>query len=154
MKRLLVLFIIMVIFNCILLPDQEKSRQDNQKYLKELQIQKVRKSMLEAIKAHDFQTMENLYSDQYTWISWKGILRNKKDRMAMLHSGELRYLYHHEKDVKIIIQECAAIVTGIATTQVIKDGKKFPRITKRFLEMFVQENGKWVKIARQATRLE
>lgn len=156
MKRIMIIYIMVMILNCPLLPRVKKCHQDRQKPLKVLEVEKVRKKMIEALRAHDFQTLEKFYSDNYTNISWKGKILGKSEKMAMWRSGQIKFLLSHgnEKDVKIRIYECAAIVTGIATQQVIKDGKKLPRVTKLFTEVFILEDGKWIKVARQATRLE
>jgi hypothetical protein len=139
-----------MILNCPLLPKVKKCHQDRQKSLKVLEVEKVRKKMIEARRAHDYQTLEQFFSDDYTCISWKGKILGKSEKMAMFRSGQIKFPYGKEKDVKISIHECAAIVTGI----VIKDRKKLPRLTKRFTEIFILEDGKWIKVARQATRLE
>lgn len=154
MKRILIVYIIIMILNCPLLPKVKKYNQNRQKSLKVLEVEKVRKNMIEARRAHDYQTLEQFYSDNFTSISWKGKILGKSEKMAMFRSGQIKFPYGKEKDVKIRIYECAAIVTGIVTKHVIKDGKKLPLVIKRFTEIFILEDGKWIKIARQATRLE
>ena len=60
MKHLCYLLVMVVIFSPALLPLQMEGRADTRKSSPELEIEKVRKKMLDAINNHDFETMEQL----------------------------------------------------------------------------------------------
>jgi len=72
MKHSMFLLILVMIFSPVLPAHQTANRPDSQKISTVMEIEKVREKMLEALNNHDFETMEKLYSEHYTWVSWKG----------------------------------------------------------------------------------
>ena len=119
------------------------------------QLRATRALLKKAMLDGDVETIKNAYSEDYELVTRKGAVRSRAERIAMLESGKLKYLQlGEEADVTIKIYGRVAVVTGVVgASETEFDGERRSPESRRFTEVWIQQNGKWRTVRRQATTI-
>jgi ketosteroid isomerase-like protein len=107
----------------------------------------------EAIVHGDAAALERMTSDDYTFITLRGELRTKAEIVKGFSSGAFKYGSREISDLNIRVYENAAVVTGRSSQKGTENGKDYSG-DYRFTRVYVKQNGQWLTVALQATRVE
>jgi hypothetical protein len=101
------------------------------------------------------ELIKGIYSDDYALVTRKGDLRTRDERLRMLDSGQLRYLMTgEESEVNLSYYGHVAVVRGvISSAQTQFDGERRETGPRRFMAIWVHENGQWRQVGRQHTAI-
>ncbi|MFC1639516.1 nuclear transport factor 2 family protein [Gemmatimonadota bacterium] len=113
----------------------------------------TRASLKQAMLDGDLETIKRIYSDDYELVTRTGVLRTRAERVEMLESGTLRYLHvGDETEVTVRIYGNVAVVRGVVSPAETEfDGETRQASPRRFIEIWVHENGQWREVGRQTT---
>lgn len=126
--------------------------------LSELDIQQLhatRARLKKAMLDGDVETMQEIYSEEYELVTRNGATRSRAERIETLGSGTLRYLSTgDETDVAVRIYGSVAVVRGIVSSSETEFyGERRRPGFRRFTEVWIRRNGKWLAVSRQATTI-
>lgn len=94
-----------------------------------------------ALKEGDIEAVDRLYADDFTLTTRAGVVRTKAYRLEWLARGP-RYANAEEpKDVSIRLYGNVAVISGRVNA----------RVPRRFMAVWVHEEGMWRQVARQHT---
>lgn len=116
------------------------------------QAVKATEEKIEAAWAHnDADTLEQLWSDDYTFTNPSGIFLTKAQRLGMMRSGKVKVQSYSTDDEKIRIYGDTAVVTYRSTVQRQANGQEIGREQHRVMVLLVRKNGVWRAVAQQST---
>jgi len=125
---------------------QDRDHQDNAGKL--LALERVGK--LQATQLKDLKMLNEILDENFVVVGHDGVLMNKAQFLAYVQKAtSLRYL---TSDMTVRLHGDTAIVTGIYRLNGILDGKGIDR-RARFVDTWLEKNGKWVAIASLSTPL-
>jgi ketosteroid isomerase-like protein len=107
----------------------------------------------EAIVHGDVAALEHMTSDDYTFITLRGELRTKAEIVKGFATGTFKYGAREISDLNIRVYGKAAVVTGRSTQRGSENGKDYSG-DYRFTRVYIEENGRWLTVALQATLVE
>jgi ketosteroid isomerase-like protein len=106
----------------------------------------------EAIVRGEVSVIEKLTSDDFTFVTTRGLLVTKQEMLKGLANGAFNYEYRQIYDVKIRVYGDAAVVTGLSVHSVQGRNGKDCSDTYRYTRVYIREKGHWVSVAWQTTR--
>ena len=104
-----------------------------------------------AIARGDVSRVDDLTSDDFTLITPRGFLFNKREMLRGLADGAFSYEYRQIYDLKIRVYGDAAVVTGRSVHTVQEKGRDCSD-ANRYTRVYVREQGRWRVVAWQTTR--
>lgn len=104
-----------------------------------------------AIVRGDVALVDRMTSDDFTFITPRGLLVTKVEMLKGLAKGAFKYEYREIYDLKIRIYGDAAIVTGRSVHTSQENGKDSSD-AYRFTRVYIRERGHWLSVAWQTTR--
>lgn len=119
----------------------------------EKEIRALEEQRNQAIVHGDAATLERMTSDNYTFITLRGELRNKAEIVKGFQSGSFKYDSRTISDLKIRIYGDTAIVTGRSSQEGKENGKDYSG-DYRFTRVYIRQRGSWVTVALQATLIQ
>ena len=114
-------------------------------------VEAAYKAYLRAWKDKDYATLDQLLSDDYKAVNFRGIVSTKANEIATAKED------HDYADMKgdvmsVTLFGGSAVASGLIDAS-WKDGEgKTQQITVRFLAVLSKQNGKWKLVATQSTR--
>ena len=125
---------------------QDRNYRDNAGKL--LALERVGK--LQATQLKDLKMLNEILDENFVVVGHDGVLMNKAQFLAYVQKAtSLRYL---TSDMTVRLHGDTAIVTGIYRLNGILDGKGIDQ-RARFVDTWLEKNGKWVAIASLSTPL-
>jgi ketosteroid isomerase-like protein len=96
--------------------------------------------------------LDRLYSDDVVYTNATGAFLTKSQHLADLKARTLNFKSFKHSDVEVHVHGTTGIVSGLSTSAVDYKGtvSSSPR---RFLNVYVQENGRWLCVAHFETEL-
>jgi ketosteroid isomerase-like protein len=104
-----------------------------------------------AIVRGDVSVVAILTSDDFTFITPRGLLVTKAEMLKGLANGAFRYEYREIYDLKIRTYGDAAVVTGRSVHTGQQNGRDSSD-AYRFTRVYTREKGRWLAVAWQTTR--
>jgi ketosteroid isomerase-like protein len=114
------------------------------------QIRALELAHNDAIARGDVAALERLTADDFTYITPRGFLIDKKHMLIGLAQGEFRYEYRQISDLKIRLYGGTAVVTGRSLHSGQRDGRDVTD-AYRYMRVYVQQRGQWLAVAWQTT---
>jgi ketosteroid isomerase-like protein len=114
------------------------------------EIKKIERARNEALLMHDTATLEQMTSDDYTFINQRGELRTKAEILAGFKSGSFNYDAREVSDLQVRVYGDTAVVTGRAKQSGVENSKDYSG-ENRFTRVYVKQSGRWVSVALQVT---
>ena len=110
----------------------------------------------QALPESDVDTVERVYSEDYTLTTRKGAVRTREKHIEMLASSQLKYLRIGEPtDVTISVYGHVAVVRGLsASSHTELNGVRRENPRRRFTAVWILEDGSWRQVSRQHTIVE
>jgi ketosteroid isomerase-like protein len=104
-----------------------------------------------AIARGEVSVIEKMTSDDFTFVTPRGLLVTKAEMLKGLASGAFNYEYRQIYDLKIRVYGDAVVVTGLSVHTVQENGKDCSD-TYRYTRVYIREKGHWISVAWQTTR--
>jgi len=114
------------------------------------QIRALELAHNEAIARGDVPAVERMTADDFTYITPRGFLINKKRMLIGVAGGAFEYEYREIYDLKIRLYGDTAVVTGRSLHTVQKDGRDLSD-AYRYTRVYVRQSGQWRAVAWQVT---
>ena len=106
----------------------------------------------EALLAGDSAALEALLSDALVYVHSTAARDTKDSYLRKIRDGVLRYLHLQFTDLTVQVSAGAALVTGLMTATVLKEGQE-KNVRSAFLTVWLPEDGGWRLRAHQGTPL-
>ncbi len=105
----------------------------------------------QAEQNRDVNALANLLADNLVYVDYDGSLSNKQQFLASIKSGDVTAEQINNEGVSVrLYNNNVAVSTGIYRDKGIQKGKPFQR-RGRFINVWLNQNGKWECIASQST---
>jgi ketosteroid isomerase-like protein len=117
------------------------------------QIRALEAAANEAIFRGDVAAIEKMTSEDYTFITPRGMLLTRAEVLKGVANGAFENEYREAYDLNIRVYGDAAVVTG-RTRLTRQEGGKDYRAAYRFTRVYVRQQGTWRAVALQAGREE
>ena len=138
---------LLVMLTCVLVPRviaQQSDRGDVQGTI--LALERIRK--MQATQLKDLKILGEILDENFVSIAQDGMLMNKPEVLAYVQkAGSLRIV---SGEMNVRLHGKCAIVTGVYQLNGVIAGKIFTE-RGRFVDTWVEKNGKWVEIASLST---
>ncbi|MEP7274483.1 MAG: nuclear transport factor 2 family protein [Acidobacteriota bacterium] len=105
-----------------------------------------------AMARNDLAELGRILADDLVYTHSTGNVENKKEFLAGLESGNLRYLSIESDENKVRVYGDTAIINGRARVRLSARGQE-QAFTLRFIDVYVKRNGNWQMVAWQSSRL-
>lgn len=114
------------------------------------EIEKIEDSRNAAILNGDVAALDQMTSEDYTFITLRGELRTKEEILKGFKSGSFKYESRTISDLKIRLYGDTAIVTGRSTQKGVENGKDYSG-AYRFTRVYVKQHDRWLTVALETT---
>jgi ketosteroid isomerase-like protein len=114
------------------------------------EIKKIEQKRNEALLKHDVATLDQMTSNDYSFINQRGELRTKAEILSGFKSGSFNYDAREISDLEVRVYGDAAVVTGRAKQKGVENSKDYSG-ENRFTRVYVKQNGRWLSVALQVT---
>ena len=116
------------------------------------QIRALEEAFDAAIVRRDVSALDKLTSDEFTLISMNGDLHTKAEVLKYFSTLTSPYEYRKTEDLRVRVLGDAAVVTG-RTLETFQENGKDHSDAFRFTHVYIRQNGYWLLVAAQPTRL-
>jgi ketosteroid isomerase-like protein len=107
---------------------------------------------VQALLSNDFAALEDLLTDDLTYVHSNGHLDTKDTYIGVLRSGATRYLSMEMSGLSVRADGNAAVVAGTFEARVqTRNGEVNPK--PRVLIVYVKRDGRWQMLAWQSTNI-
>jgi uncharacterized protein (TIGR02246 family) len=118
----------------------------------EKQILALEDARNKAIVNGDAKALDELTSDDYTFINLRGGVQLKPEIIKGFASRAYHYESRDIAELKVRVYGDAAVVTGRSTQKGAEDGRDNSG-DYRFTRVYVKQHGRWQTVAYQATAI-
>jgi ketosteroid isomerase-like protein len=118
----------------------------------EREIRQLETRRFEAVVRSDVGALNEILSDDLTYIHATGVHETKAEFIGKLKSGQLRYESLTPEDMHVRVYGTTGVVTGLARVKVQVKGEPLS-FQLRFTDVYVKNGDHWQMVAWQATRL-
>ena len=115
-------------------------------------IRQLEKGRVQALLSNDTTFMERNYADDYMTTGANGLVRDRAQVIADLKSGAIKYESMTHDDVRLRVYGNTVIVTGLDTNKGVEKGEDISG-QRRFTRVWVKQDGRWLLVANQTTRV-
>jgi ketosteroid isomerase-like protein len=119
----------------------------------EHEIESLEEARNQAVLHGDVSALDQMTSDDYTFITLKGELRTKADILKGFASGSFHYESRQISDLKVRVYGDTAVVTGRSVQKGMENGRDYSG-DYRFTRVYVKEKGRWLTVALQTTLIQ
>ena len=105
-----------------------------------------------AMTRGDLAELNRILADDLTYTHSTGVTESKKEFLAALESGSIKYLSIESDDTRARIYNDVGIVNGRAKVKINSRGQE-QSFTLRYTDVYVRRGGKWQMVAWQSSRL-
>lgn len=116
------------------------------------EVRKLDARRFAAMTRADIKELEIILSDDLTYTHSTGMTETKKEFLASLQSGNLKYLSLESDESAVRTYGMTAVITGRAKVKVLSRGQE-QAFTVRYIDVYAKKNGKWQMVAWQSSRL-
>ena len=120
---------------------------DAAREIRDLEAQRFR-----AMETVDVPTLNRILSDDLIYTHANGVRHTKFELIGVLGSGEMKYESITTNDVQVRIFNDTAIVTGRASMKIKARGAT-ENFELTYLDVYVQQEGRWQMVAWQSSRV-
>ena len=115
------------------------------------EILKLEELRNQAVLHGDVAALDQMTSDDYTFITLRGEMRTKQEILNGFKSGSFHYDSREIADLKVrVYGSNTAVVTGRSMQKGTENGKDYSG-DYLFTRVYVKQNGRWLTVALQAT---
>ncbi len=139
--------ILVLLAACLFCPAQDT----NSKISDEQNVRDAVERMTTAWGNNDAETLDKLWSDDYTFTNPSGIFLTKAKRLSMMRSGRVKVETYAVDQENVRIYGDTAVVTYRSTVKRQAEGREIGSEQHRVLTVLVKQNGVWRAIAQQST---
>jgi ketosteroid isomerase-like protein len=155
MKALKSLLLGLVIFTCVGTRAQVPAPKNSASVEAiKTEIIKLEDQRNAAIMKGDIATLDKMYSDQIAWTNPHGELLTKSQVLGNLKSGEQKFFSIKHSDIHVHVYGNNVAVMTVYTTSSVRYRGKTTDEPRRFTNVFVKQNGHWMLVVHQATKIE
>lgn len=115
-------------------------------------IEQVERRRFAAMVAQDVATLEPMLAEELRYVHSNGQLENKPQFIETIRSGRLRYLAITVQELDVRTYGDVAVLDGLLTADA-QAGNQPVKLTLRFIDVYVNRDGRWQLVAWQSTRL-
>jgi len=115
-------------------------------------VQDLEMRRYKAMVDGDVATLDTIFADDLTYSHSNGWTQTKAEFIDSIRHGELQYQEIKPDAVEIRVYGRTAVVTGRAHVKAKVKGQDV-NIELRFLDVYVQRQGRWQMVAWQSARL-
>lgn len=119
----------------------------------EQELLKANREYDEALVRGDADVLERLYSDEFSYTTPDGEVRDKAQQLAFTRTGDLRLESGQSDDVKVRLYGNTAVMTGRFTAKGKWRGKDI-EIRERYTAVWVKRAGVWRLVAEQGNLIK
>jgi ketosteroid isomerase-like protein len=113
-----------------------------------LHVEDVRnKAMLE----HNTAVLSEMYADDLSWTNPSGEVLTKAQVLADLNSGKQKFFAIAHDEIRLHVYGLTVIADGRSTSTLRYKGTVSQGVARRFLNVYVKTNGRWLLVAHQQT---
>jgi ketosteroid isomerase-like protein len=116
------------------------------------EILKVDEERNQALQKGDLATLDRIYSDDLVYANASGALLTKAQHLADLKGRALNFRSFKHDDVQVTVHGDTGVLTGISTSVVDYQGS-VSSSPRRFLNIFVKKDGRWLCVAHFETNI-
>ncbi len=117
------------------------------------EIRQIEARRAEALLKGDVDTLDQIFSEDFTYIHGSGRMDTKAEYLEPIRSGRTKYLAAEYHDVDIRVYDSTALMTGRAHLKIKSQDREIDLLS-RFTVVYVRLDGRWQPVAWQSTRLE
>jgi len=115
------------------------------------EILKLEELRNQAVLHGDVVALDQMTSDDYSFITLRGEMRTKSEILNGFKSGSFHYESREISDLKVrVYGNNTAVVTGRSVQKGTENGKDYSG-DYRFTRVYVKQNGRWLTVALQTT---
>jgi len=115
-------------------------------------ILRLDESRFAAMTRGDLAELNKILADDLVYTHSSGLVEGKKEFIASLQSGNLKYVSIQNEEKKARIYGTVALVNGRAKVTISARGQE-QSFVLRYLDVYAKRDGKWQMVAWQSTRL-
>ena len=116
------------------------------------EILKLEEMRNQAVLHGDVAALDRMTSDDYTFVTLRGEMRTKSDILKGFASGSFHYESRQIWDLKVRVYGDTAVITGRSVQKGMENGKDYSG-DYWFTRVYVKQNGRWLTVALQTTRI-
>ena len=116
------------------------------------EILRLDESRFAAMTRGDLAELNKILADDLVYTHSSGLVEGKKEFIASLQSGNLKYVSIQNEEKKARIYGTVALVNGRAKVTISARGQE-QSFVLRYLDVYAKRDGKWQMVAWQSTRL-
>jgi ketosteroid isomerase-like protein len=105
-----------------------------------------------AMTRADIAELNKILADDLVYTHSSGRVETKKEFIASLETGSLKYVSIQNEEKKARIYGTTALINGRAKVTISSQGQE-QSFVLRYLDVYVKRNNKWQMVAWQSTRL-
>jgi ketosteroid isomerase-like protein len=117
------------------------------------EIKSLEEARNEAVLHGDVVALDQMTSDDYTFITLRGELRTKSEILKGFASGSFKYESRQISHLKVRAYGDAAVVTGRSVQKGVENGKDYSG-AYWFTRVYVRQKGRWRTVALQTTLIQ
>jgi ketosteroid isomerase-like protein len=146
MKKLSLLALLLLSFGAITTAKAQKANATSDEILR------IEESRFTAMTRGDIAELSKILADDLVYAHSSGRVDGKKEFLASLESGNLKYVSIQNDEQKARLYGGVALVNGRARVTITSQGQE-QSFVLRYLDVYVKRNNKWQMVAWQSTRL-
>jgi ketosteroid isomerase-like protein len=104
----------------------------------------------QAVKQRDTAALDRIFADDIVWVPPSGDLLPKSQVLAENRSGKLNMATIEHRDFHFDIYGNTVVVTGLSTSR-IEYGDKVSYGPRRFVNVYVKQDGRWQIVVHTVT---
>lgn len=116
------------------------------------EVLKVDEERNQALQKGDTATLDRIYSDDLVYANATGALLTKAQHLADIKARKLIFRSFKHEDVEATLHGDTGVVTGISKSVVEYQGS-VSSSNRRFLNVFVKKDGRWLCVAHFETNI-
>ena len=128
-------------------PPQGQSSAQAEQEVRELELRRFK-----ALTDQDTAALDQILSDGLTYTHSSAHVDTKATYIALIRSGELKYVSIVPDELKVRVYGNAAVITGRAEFKSESHGQA-ATMQLRFTDTYVRQNGRWQMVAWESTRI-
>ena len=124
--------------------------QDDSAFGVQSRVIALEKAWNQAYKMGDARALDEILDDQIVLINDDGSVQTKSEFLKSVKKSDSQEQQVAPESMKVHVFGNTAIATGVFRAKGVEDGKAYMR-RERFVDTWVNKNGKWVCVATNAT---
>jgi ketosteroid isomerase-like protein len=116
------------------------------------EIMKIEKARDAAVVKGDVANLDAGSTSDYTIVTSDGVLNSKSQILDEFKSGRLKIASVNSTNTDVRVYGNSAVVSGISRIKGTQEGHDISG-KLRYLRVYVKQNGKWLAVATQHTRI-